>query len=83
MIVCMPRTVAGSRLKRHDFRRRRGCEERQGDYDQAKKLWSKCVDLESDWSAKKMIDILRLWNFKQDDISKVMEGVYKAGIARP
>ena len=29
MIVCMPRTVAGGRLKRHDFRRRRGFEERQ------------------------------------------------------
>ena len=29
MIVCMPRTVAGRRLKRHDFYRRRGFEERQ------------------------------------------------------
>ncbi len=29
MIVCMPRTVARSRLNRHDFCRRRGFEERQ------------------------------------------------------
>ena len=30
MIVCMLQTVAGSRLKRHDFCRRRDFEERQG-----------------------------------------------------
>ncbi len=54
-----------------------------GDIEKAREYWTKCVEIEPDWSAQRMLDILHNWNFTEADTVKVMEGVYKAGIARP
>ena len=54
-----------------------------GNVELALEHWEKCLELEPDWSAQRMIDIFHLWNFPEEQIAKFMEGVYKAGIEVP
>jgi hypothetical protein len=53
------------------------------DQEQAMEYWRRCLEVEPDWSAQRMIDIFELWNFPEDHIDQFMEGVWKAGIPRP
>jgi adenylate cyclase len=50
-----------------------------GNVTKAREYWTKCVELEPDWSARKFGEIARLWNLREADIEKFMEGVAKAG----
>jgi len=54
-----------------------------GDAEKAMEHWKNCLEMEPDWSAQRIINILELWNFPKNDIEKLMDGVYKAGIPRP
>ena len=38
------------------------------------------TDLEDGWSTDSMIAVWRLWNFRQEDIDVLMDGVRKAGV---
>jgi adenylate cyclase len=54
-----------------------------GDQEQAMENWRRCLEVEPDWSAQRMIDIFELWNFPEEHVEQFMEGVWKAGIPRP
>ncbi len=50
-----------------------------GNIEKAREHWAKCVEVEPDWSARRMVEIFHLWNFREGDIEKFMDGVAKAG----
>jgi tetratricopeptide (TPR) repeat protein len=52
-----------------------------GDNRKAREHWDKCTELEPNWSAVRMVEILRLWNFEESYIEDYMQGIGKAGIA--
>ena len=49
------------------------------DRRKAREHWDKCIDLESSWSAAKIVEILRLWNFEESYVEGYMQGIAKAG----
>ena len=51
-----------------------------GDQARAETYWQKCIELEDGWSTDSVIAVWRLWNFRQEDIDVLMDGVRKAGI---
>ncbi len=50
-----------------------------GNREKAREHWAKCVAVEPDWSARRMVEIYRLWNVREADIEKLMDGVAQAG----
>jgi adenylate cyclase len=51
-----------------------------GDRQKALEHWDKCKELEPNWSAARVSDILKLWNFNDLYIEHYMEGIAKAGV---
>ncbi|KPK33799.1 MAG: hypothetical protein AMJ66_04815, partial [Betaproteobacteria bacterium SG8_40] len=47
--------------------------------EKAKPHWTKCEELNTDWSADSVAEILRLWNFQEPFIRHYMDGIEKAG----
>lgn len=54
-----------------------------GDAERAMEYWRTCLEIEPDFSPQKLIDLFRTWNFREQDIDSLMEGIYAAGIPRP
>jgi tetratricopeptide (TPR) repeat protein len=50
-----------------------------GDIESAKKHWNKCVELNPNWSANRLAEIGRLWNFPKDYWARYMQSIAKAG----
>ena len=50
-----------------------------GNKRKAREHWHKCKELELNWSAARMVEILTLWNFEESYIDDYMQGISKAG----
>ncbi len=42
--------------------------------------WRKLLEVDRGWTAKSFENWYRLWNFRDEDIAKFMDGVYKSGV---
>lgn len=51
-----------------------------GDSERALEYWQRCLEMEPDFSAPNWENILKIWNFREQDIASLMEGIYAAGI---
>jgi len=51
-----------------------------GNNKKAHEHWDKCKELEANWSAARMVEILTLWNFEESYIDHYMQGISKAGV---
>jgi adenylate cyclase len=50
-----------------------------GELDAARKHWNSCLELDPNWSADRLREIGRLWNFPADFWDRYMQSVAKAG----
>ncbi len=50
-----------------------------GEPEKAKEHWNNCVRSVPDFSAERLAEILRVWNFQEPFIEHYMEGIRKAG----
>jgi tetratricopeptide (TPR) repeat protein len=50
-----------------------------GEIEKAREHWSNCVKLDPRWSADRLREIGRLWNFPRDYWDRYMESIAKAG----
>ena len=48
-----------------------------GEFDKAQYFWERCHDLDPDWSVRSPLEIWTLWNFRDEDIDKLMDGIFK------
>ena len=51
-----------------------------GRKQEALENWRKLLEIDRGWTAKNFEDWYRLWNFRDEDIAKMMDGVYKSGV---
>ncbi len=47
-----------------------------GEFDKAQYFWERCHDLDPDWSVRSPLEIWTLWNFRDEDIDKLMDGIF-------
>jgi tetratricopeptide (TPR) repeat protein len=50
-----------------------------GEIESARKYWNKCLELDPKWSANRLAEIGRLWNFPKDYWDRYMQSIAKAG----
>ena len=50
-----------------------------GDLESARKYWNNCLKLDRNWSANRLAEIGRLWNFPRDYWDRYMQSIAKAG----
>jgi tetratricopeptide (TPR) repeat protein len=50
-----------------------------GDLDKAREYWQKCVDLDPEWSPKKLAQMMEIWHFDSPVRARLEETVAKAG----
>ena len=51
-----------------------------GRKQEALENWRKLLEEQPGWSAESFEDWWRTWNMRDEDIAKLMDGVYKSGV---
>ena len=51
-----------------------------GRKQEALENWRKLLEIDRGWTAKNFEDWYRLWNMRDEDIAKLIDGVYKSGV---
>ena len=47
---------------------------------EALEKWKRMIEEKPGWTAESFDNWYRMWNFRDEDIAKLMEGIYKTGV---
>jgi hypothetical protein len=54
-----------------------------GRKQEALDYWRRLIALQPDWNAASFESWHRMWNMRDEDIARLMEGIYKSGVLGP